>query len=101
MFTTIATSIAAATDLSSFGDGDVFGFLLLAGMLIAIVGAVIQDEAAALRKLAGLTFVVVGLVVIIAGYTGAVAADNLPGATSSNTSRAPPARSAARPILGA
>lgn len=85
MFTTIATSIAAATDLSAFGAGDVFGFPLLAGILISIVGAVIQDEAAALRKFAGLTFVVVGLlVIIIAGYTRAVAADNLPGATSSN-----------------
>ena len=85
MFTTIATSIAAATDLSAFGAGDVFGFLLLAGMPISIVGAVIQDEAAALRNFAGLTFVVVGLLVIIAGYTGAVAADSLPGATSSNS----------------
>ena len=44
MFTAIATSIAAATDLSAFG--------------------------------AGAVFVVVGLLVIIAGYTGAVAADN-------------------------
>ncbi|TFB67206.1 hypothetical protein E3N86_00075 [Cryobacterium sp. Hz7] len=86
MFTAIATSIAAATDLSAFGAGDVFGFLLLAGMVIAIVGAVVQDEAAGLRKFAGAAFVVVGLLVIIAGYTGAVAADNLPAASSSSSS---------------
>ena len=54
MFTAIATSIAAATDLSAFG--------------------------------AGAVFVVVGLLVIIAGYPGAVAADNLPAASSSSSS---------------
>ena len=102
MLTAIAASIAEATDLSAFGAGDLFGFLLLAGMVIAIVGAVIQDEAAGLREFAGAAFVAAGLLLIIAGYTGAVAAENLPGATSSSASTVGrTARSAAWPILGA
>ncbi|WP_146069985.1 hypothetical protein [Cryobacterium sp. Y29] len=69
-----------ATELTAAEASDALGFLILAGMVVGIVGVIVQDEAERARRYVGRFVASVGLLMILGGGIGVCLPQNAPDA---------------------